>query len=112
MLSPSDPTIQQNLPKIKALIMKDNVRLYFIPSPFLRNLITKGEHPLLQQMPKARKMEILSGEGIFIQKLMVWKWLSNTLDKKNSFILSNGEIRVVDTAFASHGTLITDKGVS
>jgi len=108
MLSPSNPTIQQNLPKIKEIIIKDNVRLYFVPSTHLRDLISKGVHPLLKDMPKPRKMEILSGQGIFIQKRLVWEWLSNKLDDRNSFILSNGEVRVIDTSFTSHGALITD----
>jgi len=107
MLSPSDPRIQQNLPKIKQIIMNDNVRLYFIPSPELRDLAAKGKHPLLKHLPSARKMDILSGRGISIQKRLVWKWLNNELDDKNSFILSRGEVRVVDKAFKSHESLIT-----
>ena len=109
MLSPTDPKIKNNLPKIKEIIMKENVRLYFIPSPLLCSLVAQGEHPLLKKMPNARKIELLSGDGVFIQKLLVWNWLNNKLDERNSFILANGEVRVVDNSITSHAALITNR---
>jgi len=110
MLSPTDPQIKNNLPKIKGMIMNDSVRLYFIPSPMLCAMVAKGEHPLLKKLAKSRKVELLSGNGVFIQKLMVWNWLNGKLDKGNSFILANGEVRVVDDAITSHTALINREG--
>lgn len=94
-----DPKKLQNLPKIKQIIMNKNVYLYFLPSPYLKTLVAKGEDPMIKDIPASRKAEILSGNGIMIQKLMVWKFIEGTLDKKRSFILSNGEIRVVDSTW-------------
>jgi len=110
MLSPLDPRIKNNLPKIKEVIMKDNVILYFIPSPHLKELISRGQHALIQGIANNRKIELLSGLPQKIQKRMVWKWLNNTLDEKNSFILTNGEIRVVDNKLTSHNNLIGNQG--
>jgi len=110
MISPSDPKIKNNLPKIKEIIMKNNIILYFVPSPHLKELVSKGEHILLQGMAKNRKIEILSGKPQMIQKRMVWEWLNNTLDEKNSFVLANGEVRVVDKNLTSHNNLIENQG--
>jgi len=109
MLTPNDPKIQENLPKIKEIIMKDSVLLYFLPSTGLKEMVSRAEHVFVKGMPLARKMEILSGEGIAVQKEMVWKWLNGKLDKKNAFILSHGEIRVLDKNSLSHGDLINPK---
>lgn len=101
-----DPKKLQNLPKIKEIIMNRNVYLYFLPSPHLKTLVAKGEDPMIKDMPDVRKTEILSGNGIMVQKLMVWKWIEGTLDKKRSFILSNGEIRVVDSTWKLQDKII------
>jgi hypothetical protein len=85
-----------NPAKEKELIDNKNVYLYFLPSPYLKSLIAKGEDPIVRNMPDCRKADLLSEHGIMIQKKMVSKWLDGTLDDRNSFILSNGDIRVVD----------------
>ena len=104
-ISPNDPQIINNLPKIKEIIMKENITLYFLPSPYLREIVAQGTLPLVQNMPLARKAEILTGEGISIQKRLVLAWLSNKLDAKNTFILSNGDIRIIDSSLSLQGKL-------
>ena len=54
-----------------------------------------GSNPLLQGMPKSYVSVLLDDKGLVIQKQMLFKWLEGTLDQKNSYILSNGEVKVV-----------------
>jgi len=96
-----------NPAKVKELINNKNVYLYFLPSPNLKALVVKGEDPMIKDMPNNRKADILCGNGIMIQKKMVDKWIDGTLDDKNSFILANGEIRVVDSSWNLQETKIT-----
>lgn len=96
MLNPSNPKIKENLPKIKEIIMNKNVTLFFIPSQKLKRMVSDPKHPMFKDMPNRHKAALLTGEGIFIQKKMVWDWISGKLDQKNSFVLSNGDIRVFD----------------
>lgn len=96
MFNPNNPKIKENLPKIKEIIMNENVTLFFIPSQKLRTMVSDPSHPVFKEMPDKHKAAILTGEGIFIQKKMVWDWINGVLDQKNSLILSNGDIRVFD----------------
>ena len=88
--------IRKRLPEIRKILFDDNVEIFFIPSTNLRNLVAKGQHPLLVGMPDAFKAIILEGKGMLMQKLMVYKWLTGSLDEKNAFVLSNGELRILN----------------
>ena len=88
--------IKNRLPEIRKIIFDEKVTIYFVPSAKLKQLIAKGEHHLLKDMPDSFKAIILEGNGILIQKLMVYNWLRGKLDKKNSFILSNGELKITN----------------
>jgi len=88
--------VKENLPKIKAIIMNDKVTLFFLPSAKLRKMVSDPSNLMFKDMPDRHKLALLTGEGIFIQKKMVWKWINGELDSKNAFILANGEIRVFD----------------
>lgn len=96
MFNPNDPKIKENLPKIKEIIMNKKVTLFFVPSQKLRRMVSDPQNPMFKEMPEKHKAAILTGEGIFIQKKMIWDWINGALDHKNSFILSNGDIRVFD----------------
>jgi hypothetical protein len=96
MVDINDPRVKQNINKIKELLNKKEIQVCFIPSVWLKDIIAKGEHPFVKDIPNNRKTELLSGGGVIIQKQMVYNWIENKLDKKNSFILSNGDIRVID----------------
>jgi len=95
MLNPNDERVKNNLPKIKKALMDKDIQIYFEPSQKLRNLIIAGEHPLLKDICKDFAKILISEKGIKIQKKMVFRWLGGDLDKKNSFILSNGEVKIV-----------------
>lgn len=96
-LNPNNTSIKENLPRIYELIMNKNVTIYFVPSSNLRELISKNEHPYVKDIPSSFKAILLSGNGLLIQKKMVWNWLNGKLDSKNSWILSNGDLRVSDS---------------
>lgn len=88
--------IRSKIHEIRKVIFDGKVTIYFIPSTSLRQQVAKGANPLLKDMPDAFKALILEGKGIIIQKMMVYNWLIGKLDKKNAFILSNGELKIAD----------------
>lgn len=92
--------IRNRLPEIKKILFDEKVTVYFFPSANLRQMVAKGEHPLLKEMPDVFKSMILEGKGILIQKIMVYNWLRGKLDNKNAFVLSNGELRVVNDNYS------------
>ena len=91
----NDPVIKEKMKKIESFIMRDDILLYFLPSSKLKNIVAQGEAKILKGMPDKHKASILSGEGIYVQKRMVMDWIKGKLDEKNSFILSNGDIRMI-----------------
>ncbi len=92
---PKDPLIQKNLPKVKKLLFDDdNIRVYFVPSPWLRQVVATGENPLVQGLVEWIKLEFLQGNGIVVQKRLLWDLINDDLDEKNTFIFSNGDFRV------------------
>ena len=95
MLTPGDSRVKENLPKIKKRLEDVNIKIYFLPSQKLKKEISLNNNPLVQGIPKSFVEMLLSGRGILIQKRMLYDWLAGDLDKKNSYILSNGEINVV-----------------
>jgi len=95
MLKPNDNRIKETLPKIKEKLKDVNIKLYFIPSQKLKEEISLNNNPIIQGIPKPFIEILLSGKGIIIQKRMLYDWLAGDLDKKNSYILNNGEIKVV-----------------
>ena len=97
MLHPSDTRVKGNLKKIREKLKDKNIVIYFYPSVTLRQEISNGTNLLLQKMPKTFVSVLLEGKGIIIAKSMLYSYLAGTLDEKNSFILNNGEIRILGT---------------
>ena len=95
MFSPNDSRIKENLPKIKKSLLDTNIVIYFIPSDKLKKEMLAGTNPLLQGMPKSYVSVLLENKGLVIQKRMLFEWLEGKLDDKNSYMLSNGEIKIV-----------------
>jgi hypothetical protein len=87
---------KENLSKFKNILLNDKVELFIVPSILLKEIILKGEDPLILGLPDKIKSIILEGHGIAIEKSMIIKWLEGKLDTKNSFILDNSEIRVIE----------------
>ena len=96
MLNLQDPLIQKNLPKVRELLLNDKINISIFPKQNLLDLLVKKEHPLVKDLPETYTKIFLEGNGIRIQNLMVWNWINGTLDEKQSFILSNSDIRVFD----------------
>lgn len=90
----SDERMQEKMAEIKKFIFDEKVVLVFIPSKELQTMIAQNDNQIAKDMPKDRKIELLSGHGIPIQKEMIYKWLTGKLDKRNQFILERGEIRI------------------
>jgi len=95
MFSPNDSRVKENLPKIKKSLLDPNIIIYFIPSDKLKKEILAGINPLLQGMPESYISVFLENKGLIIQKRMLFEWLEGKLDDKNSYMLSNGEIKIV-----------------
>lgn len=95
MFNPNDPMVKNSLPKIKKALMDKNIEIYFYPSKELRNMIISGSNPKLQGIAKGVANILISENGMRIAKGMLFNWLDGSLDEKNSFLLSMGEIKVV-----------------
>jgi len=112
------PELSRKLERDQAVLRKiffdessKKVAFYFIPSTKLREIVAKGEEPLIKGMPNGIKEMILSGAAHCLQKRMVYELLTGKLDKKNSFILNNGEIRVMyQDSYTTHHEPIIKTG--
>ena len=93
-LNPNDPYIKQNLSRVKSLLDNKNITTYFVASPRLRQVLKKQEHPFSKGIVDWIKFSLIEGKGVIIQKRMVWEYLNNTLDEKNTWLFKNGDIRI------------------
>lgn len=106
-----DEKIKKNIGKIKTALLANGVSAYFAPSAFLKDLVMKNEHPVIKKMPEKIKSVILAGDPFYIQNRMVWNFIIGELDQDNSFILKNGDIRIVNEngGLQSHNPLFENK---
>ena len=95
---------QEEINKTKNMIKNKDVPFYFLPSTYLREIVSKGESKYIKDLPDKIKATFLSGDGYLVHQDIILKFLEGTLDDKNSFILSNGEIKI-----AKDGTKILNK---
>ncbi len=84
----------EQISSIKEKIARDDVEFFYVPSTDIRYRLAKGDDPELNKINSEIKAIILEGHAFKISKSMVIAYLAGTLDKMNSFMLSNGEIRV------------------
>ena len=87
--------VKGKFPELHRVLWDKNISLFFIPSAKLKETVLRGIDPKIQGMPDGMKTLILEGKGMAIQKRLVYELLIGTLDEKNSFILNNGEVRVL-----------------
>ena len=80
---------------INSLKDPDSV-LFFVPSPCLREAIAKGTHPIASQLPQGFVEVMLEGNGIKISSKMVSDYFKGRLDEQNTFILRQGDIRLLN----------------
>jgi hypothetical protein len=66
----------------------------FIPSSHLKEMISRDDE-IISKVAKAFKLAILSNRPIRLDREMIKKYCTMTLDEKNRFILDNGDIRVI-----------------
>jgi len=95
MFNPKSQLIKDNLPKIKEILMHSDVNIYVVPTPKLRELIFKNEHQIIKKLGIKTRNAFIDGNGLLVQKLMIWKWINDELDDDNKFILENSEIKVL-----------------
>jgi len=93
--NPSDPLVQKNKSRIKQILIDTDATIFFVANSTLKEQISKDDEKV-KDMPKSFKNILLSGNGIRIQKRMLLDWIDNKLDKKNSYVLSQGEIRITE----------------
>lgn len=79
--------------------IKDEKAIFiFVPSAILKEKLTNKSDPLLNELPDSMVGHLLScpyGSGIATDTEMILKYLDGTLDKNNSYLFSQGEIRVL-----------------
>ncbi|MFA5600239.1 MAG: hypothetical protein WDA06_06535 [Phenylobacterium sp.] len=90
---------RQNSARIKEILFRKDVKVFFVASPFLRSLLVKGDDPMIAGLAAAFKAPLIEGKGLLIQKRMVLDYIEGTLNEKNTFILNHGDIRILDDGF-------------
>lgn len=91
----------QTLQRFKNATKDDEVVFLFMPSANLKQKLAQGNDPILNQIPKQHiEALFLCGEaiGLPLKTKMVIDYLEGTLDERNEYMLSLGEIRVVGIA--------------
>ena len=88
--------VGDNLGKLKKNLLDNDISIFFVPSPRLREVVAKQEDPIVMQLPQKMQELILSGVPFAIQKRMVYDLLTGKLDKRNAFILTNGDIKILE----------------
>jgi len=84
----------QQLSAIKEKISREDIEFFYVPSSDIRNRLIKGDDAELNRINKDLKVIIIDGHSFRISKDMVIKYVEGTLDRMNTFMLDNGEIRV------------------
>jgi len=67
----------------------------FLPSVRLMQTVARGEHPNVKDLPPAFIYVILQKKAIKIDTDMIIKYCDNTLDIKNTWVLDQGDIKVI-----------------
>jgi hypothetical protein len=89
---------KEQLSILKSRLTQRDIPFKFTPSGRLSELILKNEHPNVKSLPIAYKALFLKGEPVVIQSQMIIDYIEGTLDKKNKWLLDNGEITCVDNS--------------
>lgn len=92
----NDEATKRDIQKIKTILLEeDDTEIYYQASTDLRDLIIADTHPMVKQIPQSFKEILVQGLGLRIQKRMMIDWIDRKLDARNSFMLANGEIKLV-----------------
>lgn len=103
--------MKQNINKVKSSLLDPSISAYFVPSPKLKEMVLKNDHPIIRKLPTNIRTLILGEYPFYIQNRLVWEFISGETNEDNSFILSNGEIRIVmeNGGLVSHNTITGEK---
>ena len=103
--------MKQNINKVKSSLLDPSISAYFVPSPKLKEMVLKNDHPIIRKLPTNIRTLILGEYPFYIQNRLVWEFVSGETNEDNSFILSNGEIRIVmeNGGLVSHNTITGEK---
>lgn len=98
MIEKSDGIINRKfseveIAKIKQSIEGKIVPFYFVPSAKLLEMCALNQHPWVQALGKSRDI-FLKGDTYLLHQDMIVKYLEGTLDERNTWLLSMGDIRV------------------
>ena len=72
----------------------NGAEFFFIPSSHLKEMIARDEGVVSGVAPSFKAV-MLSKDPIRIDSKMVMKYCFHKLDRKNTFILDNGDIKVI-----------------
>ncbi len=86
---------KEQIKEIKTKLQKNDVTFFIVPTAQLKEIITKGESPLVQGLASSICLPILEGNGVIISTRMLIEWMEGKLDIRNSFILNNSDIRIL-----------------
>lgn len=81
----------------------------FIPSEHLCTLII-NDHPLTQNLNEQLRMHILEKQHLRLATSMVVKYCKDKLDAKNTWLLDQGDIKVVPKQFKLEENKRENKG--
>jgi hypothetical protein len=87
-----------SIQRFRNAIKDDKAVFIFIPSAILKEKLAKKSDPVLNSLPLGMAEHILScpqGSGISTDADLVLKYLEGSVDEKNAYLLSLGEIRVI-----------------
>jgi len=103
--------MKQNINKVKSSLLDPSISAYFVPSPKLKEMVLKNDHPIIRKLPTNIRTLILGEYPFYVQNRLVWEFVSGETNEDNSFILSNGEIRIVmeNGGLVSHNTITGEK---
>lgn len=88
----------ETLQRFRNAVRDDKATFIFVPSAALKEMILKQSDPIINSLPKGMPEHLMAcpqGSGLATDADLVLKFLEGTLDEKNAYLLSLGEIRVV-----------------
>ncbi len=86
---------------LRQMIKFHDPEFYFVPTPRLIELVSKGEHPKVKTLPDFIKIMFLNNppDPVSISSILVLKYINGSIDENNKFLFDNGVLRVIDNTF-------------
>ncbi|MFW6025650.1 MAG: hypothetical protein ACOCRX_04845 [Candidatus Woesearchaeota archaeon] len=84
----------EEVKKVKKAI-KDKADFVFIPHDKLVKDILHNSNLYAKELPSNVKKILLAKKGLRISPRIVLKYYKGVLDKKNSYILDNGDVQII-----------------